>query len=425
LAKVIYWLWLWSVKGVGPATAKNLLTWFREPRAVYEAAAEELCAVPGIGPATAEKLISARSLDRARRLFNDCKENEISILTLDDPRYPDSAKKTKYAPILVFFKGKIPENFYSVAIVGSRRCSQSANETALSAAAFLAENGIAVISGMAKGIDSYAHVACIKNGGYTIAFVGCGLDICYPAEHRELMAAIAGSGAVISEYPPGTPARAEHFPARNRLISSWSDKVLVVEAGEKSGALITADFARQHGREVLVLPGETTAGMGKGTLRLVEEKAAKIFCDPTQLLPDAKWERVFARARAGEPRELRAPRGRGPKGRVSAKSKPMRLNNPVEGLWPEARPIQPAPKSGSKQANPRTGRPATKEIQGFSELSPTEKKILACILQSSKSLECIAFECGIPQGKLLRQLSTMEAEGKIQSLPGARYVARI
>jgi len=416
---VIYWLWLWSVKGVGPATAKNLLARFKEPRAVYEAAAKEMCAVPGIGPATAENLLSARSLDKARCLFNDCKENEISILTLDDPRYPDSAKKTKCAPILLFFKGMIPPNFHSVAIVGSRRCSRYAKETTLKAATFLAANGIAVISGMAKGIDSYAHVACIRNGGYTIAFVGCGLDICYPAEHRELMAAIAGSGAVISEYPPGTPARSEHFPARNRLISSWSDMVLVIEAGEKSGALITADFARQQGREVLVLPGETAAGMGKGTLRLMKDGAAKIFCDPVQLLPDSEWERVFSQEQASKPqmpRELR--------GWLSDQSKPMKLNNPVEGFWPEARTLQPALKSGSKQANLLTGKPATKEIQEFTELSPTEKMILACILHSSKSLECIAFECGIPQGELLRHLCTMEVEGKIRSLPGARYVAR-
>lgn len=404
-AEVKYWLWLWSVKGVGPATAKNLLTRFGEPQAIYEASSKELLAVPGIGPATAKNIHSARSLERAHLLLNDCRNSEISILTFNDPCYPEIAGSARIAPILLFFKGKILENFHGVAIVGPRRCSQYAKEVTLTTAAFLAENGIAVISGMAKGVDSYAHVACIRNGGYTVAFVGCGLDICYPAEHRQLMAAIAASGAVISEYPPGSPARAEHFPARNRLISGWSDKVLVVEAGEKSGALITADFASQQGREVLVLPGETAENAGKGSLRLVQNGEAKIFTDPVQLLPDGKWEQVFARDRASKPRGL------------------ARSGNQIKTLRSEARPLQPVPKSGSKQANPRKGKPATKEPHEFADLSPTEKKILACISQCSKSLECISFECGIPQGELLRQLSTMEAEGKIKSLPGAKYAA--
>ena len=406
-----YWLWLWSVKGVGPATARNLLARFREPQAIYEATTKELLSVRGIGPATVNNIHSTRSFERAHLLLKDCRENEISILTFDDPRYPEIAKGAKIAPILLFFKGNIPENFCSVAIVGPRRCSQYAKETTLNTAAFLAENGIAVVSGMAKGVDSYAHVACIRSGGYTVAFVGCGLDICYPAEHSQLMAAIARSGAVISEYPPGSPARAEHFPARNRLISSWSDKVLVIEAGEKSGALITADFARKEGREVLVLTGDAGGSAGKGSLRLVQDEGAKVFSDHDQLLPDGEWKQVFARESVKKSED-----------RLKAGRRVTRSSNARKASLPEAGVFKPTSENRGKWSGPAKTESASKKNQEFADLSPTEKLIITSISQRPKSIESISFESGIPQGALLRQLATMEVEGMIRSLPGARYV---
>ena len=132
------------------------------------------------------------------------------------------------------------------------------------------------------------HISCINNGGYTIAFLGCGVDICYPSEHRELMNGIIDNGAVVSEYPPGTKPRAEYFPKRNRLISSWSKKVLIVEAAEKSGALTTANIAKSQGKEVFVPPHEIYSNNGRGSNKLIIE-GATIFLNPSQLLfePDS------------------------------------------------------------------------------------------------------------------------------------------
>lgn len=148
---------------------------------------------------------------------------------------------------------------------------------------YLARQGITVVSGMAQGIDGYAHSACLKAGGYTLAFLGSGLDHVYPAQHRALMEAIADKGALLTEYPPSISPHPAFFPQRNRLISAWSDKVLLVEAGEKSGALITARLAKDLGKEVFVLPNEISRSTGRGANQLILE-GAKIFLDPSQLL---------------------------------------------------------------------------------------------------------------------------------------------
>ena len=138
----------------------------------------------------------------------------------------------------------------TVGIVGARRCTQNNKQSVIMLTEEYVSRGFTIISGMAKGIDSYAHTACINAGGYTVAILGNGLDICYPSEHIKLMKSIAESGLLVSEYPPGTKPVQYHFPQRNRLISAWSDQLVVIAAGERSGALITADFSREYGRKV-------------------------------------------------------------------------------------------------------------------------------------------------------------------------------
>ena len=170
-----------------------------------------------------------------------------------------------------------------VAIIGSRRCSDYGKRLTVEVCEFLAQNHVPIISGMAKGIDGYAHTACLKAGGYTIAILGCGTDICYPIEHIDLMHKIIEKGAVISEYPPGIKAYASHFPNRNRLISAWCKKLLVVEAGDKSGSLLTASFAKDQNREVFAAPSNIYSRESIGSNKLIQE-GAKIYLNPSQLL---------------------------------------------------------------------------------------------------------------------------------------------
>lgn len=224
---------------------------------------------------------------------------------------------------------------------------------------------------MAKGIESYAHISCIKNGGYTLAFLGCGVDVCYPSEHKELMDAIILNGAVISEYLPGTSPRAEYFPKRNRLISSWSRKILVVEAAEKSGALITANIALSQGKDVYAPPHEIGSITGKGTNKLLI-KDAKMYLEPSQLL----FETILL--------------------------EDNNASNIDDILHKKTQVIHTSTTT-------------------INNLSPIEEKILESIHDAEKSVEKISFETQIDQVQLMEYLFEMELEGKVFALAGGKY----
>ena len=233
-SELVYWIWLRKVNGIGCHIAHKLLEVFGEPKRIYEADFGELCKVEGIGKEKAKQILESRSLAEAERVLFECERNGIGILTMNDCRYPEAAKKIIDMPTHLFYKGTLRSNSMGTAIVGARRCSKEGKAQSVKYAMELAEQGIPVISGMAKGI------------------LGNGLDICYPAEHKILMQRIAEQGLLLSEYEPGIKPNAKHFPARNRIIAAWSNRVIIVEAGKGSGALITGDIARKYGREVSI-----------------------------------------------------------------------------------------------------------------------------------------------------------------------------
>ena len=282
---LVYWIWLSQINGIGSVIAKALVNSFKTPQDIYKATKYELVKTQGKGNATAEIILNSKSLAKAEEILNKCEKLNISILTYGDSLYPNEVKEIKNAPVILYYRGNIIENSMGIAIVGSRRCTEYGKRLTVEAGEFLAGNYIPVISGMAKGIDGYAHTACLKAGGYTLAVLGCGLDICYPKEHIELMQRIIEKGAIISEYPPGTKPDANHFPMRNRLISAWCKKLLVVEAGEKSGSLLTATFAKEQNRQVFAAPNSIYCRESIGTNKLIEE-GAKIYLNLSQLLLD-------------------------------------------------------------------------------------------------------------------------------------------
>jgi len=279
-----YWIWLMLLKGIGPIIAKRLLKEFITPEGIYNVSEEQLSNVAGVGPKIAKEIINSRSLQQSQRILETIFKQNIKILTCNNPQYKNIADKYPEMPTLLYYKGNIKEKS-GVAIVGSRRCSSYGKKVVVEAAEYLAMNEIPVISGMAKGIDGYAHTACLNAKGYTIAFLGSGIDICYPKEHDKLMESIIENGAVISEYPPGVKARPEHFPRRNYLISSWSEKVLVVEASRESGALITADIAKSQNKRIFAVPSDIYSITGQGTNQLILD-GAEIYLNPRQLLVD-------------------------------------------------------------------------------------------------------------------------------------------
>ncbi len=368
-----YWVWLSQLKGVGPVTQKKLLQHFHDPELIYAASGKELLSIDGIGAKLSEAIIAQRSLEQAHAILDEVNSKEIKILTYGDPLYPNKAKKVDYAPAVLYYKGGIKKDILGVGIVGARRCTEYGKRIAVEAAEYLAYHGIPVISGMARGIDGYAHIACLKAGGYTIAFLGNGIDITYPKEHNELQLAIIEKGAVVSEYPPGTMVRPENFPKRNGLISSWCDKLLVVEAAEKSGALITAEYGKLHGRQVLVPPHEIYSRTGRGTNRLLL-KGAIPYLDPSQLLPEGSF---------------------------------------LGGLLDNS-----LTKSGRMFQKQQKGSTGCK--QGGS-LTTEEKLVKDALMDRAYTVEEIERLTGVKQIRLIEILSILELKGEIKAVPGGRF----
>lgn len=248
-----YWIWLTTVPYIGPVTSNRLLNIFGDPKAVYCADLEDFYKIKGITQRQVQSILLHKSLDTAHRILEDCRKYNISVLTKHNPYYPDCAKEPEDSPILLYYKGCTRKIEKSVGIVGARRCTQEAKQKVVEMTERYVADKITVVSGMAKGIDSYAHTACLKSGGYTVAILGNGLDICYPSEHKKLMERVGEKGLLLSEYPPGTKPAKYRFPRRNRLISAWSNKLIVVAPGKNSGAFITADYEKTYGRDVEIV----------------------------------------------------------------------------------------------------------------------------------------------------------------------------
>ncbi|MBU8881135.1 DNA-processing protein DprA [Bacillus sp. FJAT-29790] len=262
----IYWVWLSRIKFVGPVLQKQLLSHFPTPKAVYGAKEDELSEVHGMTKKAIQSIASSRCLKEAESIMKATQKSGVSLFVFDNELYPEFAKGCKESPILLYFRGELKPFQTSVGVVGARRCSSYGRKIAEWIGEELAELNIPVISGFAKGIDSYAQAACVRKGGYTIAFLGCGPDICYPPEQRLLYHKILENGGTfLSKYPPGTPPKPKHFLERNALISAWSTELVIVEAGEQSGALWTANFASQNNKPVYAVPNQIDTPEGAGT----------------------------------------------------------------------------------------------------------------------------------------------------------------
>ncbi len=274
---VRYWVGFNRVYGVGPAKVRALLDHFGDLEQAWRAGPGELKAA-GLDRKSLENLLSARAgIDLAREVERVEKAG-ARVLIWDDPDYPPLLKNLPDAPPVLYVKGQLTETDreWTVAIVGTRRATAYGRQAADTLSTELARNGITIVSGLARGIDACAHEAALKAGGRTLGVLACGIDQVYPPEHVKLAARIAEQGALLTESPCGSPPEAGNFPARNRIISGLSLGTIVVEAGETSGALITADRALEQGREVFAIPGNIFSRASAGTHRLLKDGATLV-----------------------------------------------------------------------------------------------------------------------------------------------------
>jgi DNA processing protein len=256
---------------IGSIRLEKMLEFFDTPENILKASEDLL--VKACGNKLGSRIHSLKNIDLKKELMV-AEKMGLKLITRDDAEYPLNLKNISGAPIVLYVKGRLKkEDELSIAIVGSRRASIYGLSAADKFAYGLSEKGVTIVSGLARGIDTYAHRGALKQGGRTIAVIGSGFRNLYPEENLRLSEEIAQNGAVISEFPLDTQPLPQNFPRRNRVISGLSQGVLVVEAGRNSGALITADFALEQGREVFCLPGEIDSVTSFGTNTLIKEGA--------------------------------------------------------------------------------------------------------------------------------------------------------
>lgn len=280
-----YWLALKLVEGLGNIGVKNLLQGFGTPEHVFKAPLHLLETVPGIGSKTARHIKDFKQWAEVDGELEMAVRMNVAILTCQDPLFPQRLLHIYDCPVLLYVKGELRGLDVSIAVVGSRKASAYGKYTTERLCRELALNGVTIVSGMARGIDASAHRGAMSVKGRTVAVLGSGLDVIYPPENESLYDEISRCGAVVSEYSFGTRPNASNFPARNRIISGMSLGVVVVEATEKSGSLITARIALEQGREVFAVPGSIDEAGSRGTNRLIKE-GAKLVEDVDDILAE-------------------------------------------------------------------------------------------------------------------------------------------
>lgn len=315
-----YYVALSQASGIGEKRFKVLIENFKSAKEVWESTDKLLKQI--LDPSVFEKFNQFRQKTNPENLLQEIYRKDIKVLTLSDKAYPEKLKQIFDPPPVLYIKGELlPQDNLALAVVGTRRITNYGREVTETLVRQLANSGLTIVSGMARGVDSLAHKVALDSGSRTIAVLGCGVDIVYPPQNFNLAKEIVKNGALVSEYPPGTQPIPGHFPARNRIISGLSLGTLVTEADEKSGSLITASSALEQNREVFAVPGPIYSQLSKGPAGLIKQgaklvtsaedileelnieqkqKAQKI----KQVIPDNKDEEIIIKLLANEPKHI-------------------------------------------------------------------------------------------------------------------------
>lgn len=357
------WLAYAAAPGIGRTRLRALMSYFPSAAAAWAAPLELLAVVPGLDAARAAALVAARARPQGGAVLEQVLRLGGEMVLFLSPGYPPQLTQIADPPPFFFRLGPAPLDGPAVAVVGSRKATAYGLARAGELAKDLAAAGVTVISGLARGVDRYAHEGALAAGGRTVAVLGSGIDMVYPPEHQRLFAAMCETGAIVSEYPPGTKPEPWRFPERNRLISGLSLGTVVVEAGDKSGALNTVKHALDQNREVMALPGSANSPLSRGPHRLIQEGAALVTCGAD----------VLACLRLG------APAG------------------PGAALDPDALP---------------QGRP----------LSPDEAEIYAWLSSGELHVDDLAAGTGLPAHRVLAAISLLELKGLARTGPGGQVM---
>ena len=387
-----YWIWLAARPGLGPVKLRALLERFGSAKALYEAN-EETLARAGLSD-RACRALSDKDLRQTHAILQRCRIDEIAVLTLAEEAYPSALRQTADAPPVLYCRGRLPVSGLQpwIGVVGARQADARGLTTARRISREIAGCGGIVVTGMAKGVDAEAARGALEEGGAVVGVLGGGVDVVYPAENAELYAQVAAQGCLLSEYPPGTTPNARHFPARNRIISALSDGVAVVQAGEHSGALITARWAADQGRDVFSVPGPAGEALSRGCNQLLRDGA---------ILAECGWDvvREYCYRYPGAVREyhcVQAPVLPAPPAEKPQKQKPAAQAAPAETAPPAAQPL-----------------PAG--------LTPLQTQIVEALGDGPLQLDALIDRLGLPAAQVLPQLTLLQIKKLITQKPGKIY----
>ena len=386
-----YWLWLTELRGLKNQTRLALLRHFGTPEDVFYADAGEILLTEGITREQAAILEDHR-VDTADRVLADCQRLDLRLLTIQDAEYPGRLKNIYDPPCLLYVKGRLPafDEEVAVAVVGTRDATPYGISSAEKLGYGLTKGGAVVVSGLAKGIDAAATRGALRAGGVTVGVVGNGLDVHYPYESRYLYEDVAAAGVLLSEYAPGTEPAKNHFPARNRILSGLSLATLVVEAPERSGALITADTAVEQGRDVFAVPGPIDAPNSVGCNRLIREGAV-LTADAWDLLQE--YEARF-------PDKLR---------REEARKEPEKVGYEARQKE-EPRPVPPSLRLSDPAVSLTDDQIAL--LRALSDEEPIQ-------------VDDLIEQTGIPTRRVLSALTLLEIEQYVQQHSGKHYTRAV
>ena len=385
-----YWIWLTELPGLTNQTRLALLRHFGTPEDVFYADPGEILLTEGITKEQAD-LLADHKLDTADRILADCQRLSFDILTIQDAAYPGRLKNIYDPPALLYVKGRLPvlDEEAAVAVVGTRDCTPYGIACAEKLGYGLANGGAVVVSGLAKGIDAAASRGALRAGGVTVGVVGNGLDVHYPYESRYLYEDVAAAGVLLSEYPPGAEPAGWHFPARNRILSGLSVATLVVEAPEKSGALITAETAMEQGRDVFAVPGPIDSAYSVGCNRLIRDGAG--------LVSDA-WD-ILGAFEARFPDKLHA---------EAAREQPVTLGYQARQK-PEPKPVPPSLRLSDKDC----------------ELTDDQIALLRVLTEEPQLVDDLIELTDIPTRRVLSALTVLEIENLVTQHSGKRYTRAV
>ena len=385
-----FWLWLTELPGLTNQTRLALLRHFPTPEDVYYADPAEVLLTEGITREQAE-LLEDKDCAAAEKVLADCRELGLHIVTISDAAYPNRLRNIFDPPCLLYVRGRLPafDDEAAVAVVGTRDCTPYGVSCAEKLGFGLAAGGALVVSGLARGIDSAALRGALRGGGTVTAVLGNGLDVVYPRENRYLYEDIAASGALLSEYPPGTPPEGRHFPVRNRIMSGLSLATLVVEAPERSGALITAGTALEQGRDVFAVPGPIDAPASVGCNRLIRDGAG--------LVTDA-WD-ILAAYAPRFPEKLH---------REGAREEPAVLGY-------QAR----------QRTEPKEVPPSLSLSNNDLSLTDDQIRLLRTLTEEPMLVDDLIEETEIPTRRVLSALTVLEIEHLVTQHPGKRYTRAV